>query len=47
MIHQAKPDKDNLEKGFWDALFEEDEAVWDARVSKFWAYEGAILLREI
>ena len=45
--HQSKPDKDNLEKGFLDALLEDDAAVWDGRVSKIWGYSGRILIRAI
>lgn len=44
---KGKPDKDNLEKAVLDALFEEDSAIWDGRVTKYWGYEGAILVREI
>lgn len=44
--HQQKPDKDNLEKGLLDAVFGEDCVVWDARVTKLWAREGAIEIRE-
>ncbi len=43
--HQAKPDKDNLEKGLLDALLSEDSGVYDNRVTKIWGYEGAILIR--
>ena len=35
--HQQKPDKDNLEKAFLDALCEDDSYVWDVRVSKYWS----------
>lgn len=34
--HQSKPDKDNLEKAFMDALLKRDQAVYDSRVTKFW-----------
>ena len=40
--HQQKPDKDNLEKGLLDAIFEEDCRVWDSRVSKRWGDQGEI-----
>ena len=40
--HQQKPDKDNLEKGLLDAIYGDDCVVWDARVTKLWAREGAI-----
>lgn len=42
--HQQKPDKDNLEKGFLDALCEKDQTIWDGRVSKYWAREGFITI---
>ena len=34
--HQVTPDKDNLEKGLLDALFTNDAAAWDGRVTKVW-----------
>ena len=41
--HQQKPDKDNLEKAFWDALLGEDSRIWHtASVEKRWAREGRI-----
>lgn len=45
--HRGKPDKDNLEKAVLDALFDDDAAIWDGRVTKYWGYEGAILVGEI
>jgi Holliday junction resolvase RusA-like endonuclease len=33
------PDLDNLIKAFKDSLFEQDNAVWDYRASKYW-YDG-------
>lgn len=42
--HRQKPDVDNLMKGLMDAVFHEDCAVWDARVSKYWGREGAIIV---
>ncbi len=48
--HRQKPDKDNLEKAFLDALYRNegnDKEVWDGRVTKVWADEGAIELYEI
>jgi Holliday junction resolvase RusA-like endonuclease len=44
---QQKPDKDNLEKAVLDALFKEDAAIWDGRVTKYWGTEGMIIVREI
>jgi Holliday junction resolvase RusA-like endonuclease len=32
--HLVRPDKDNLEKGFLDALFEEDSHIWSGWVEK-------------
>ena len=43
--HKQKPDKDNLEKAFLDALLGDDSAVWSGWVEKRWSYEGAIALR--
>ncbi len=40
--HQTKPDKDNLEKAFLDALCKDDSFIWDGRVSKFWSNDGCI-----
>lgn len=40
--HKSRPDKDNLEKALLDAVHEEDSHVWDSRVTKRWAVEGAI-----
>lgn len=45
MAHQQRPDKDNLEKGLLDAIYGEDCRVWDGRVTKLWAEEGAIEVR--
>jgi len=45
--HQQKPDKDNLEKAVLDALCEEDSYIWDGRVSKYWAYKGSIIIKNI
>jgi len=41
--HQQVPDKDNLEKGLLDALFSDDAAAWDGRVTKVWADKPAIV----
>jgi len=40
--HQQTPDKDNLEKALLDAIFDDDSNIWDGRVTKLWAREGAI-----
>lgn len=45
--HQAKPDRDNLEKAFLDALFDDDAAIWDGRTSKVWGDVGSIVVLPI
>lgn len=45
--HQQRPDKDNLEKAFLDALLEEDSHIWDGRVTKLWAETGHIILETV
>lgn len=45
--HLQTPDKDNLEKGFLDALFDEDKHIWTGSVSKWWSYEPYIIIKEI
>jgi Holliday junction resolvase RusA-like endonuclease len=45
--HQVTPDKDNLEKALLDAIFSNDAAIWDSRVSKRWAEAGAIEINVI
>lgn len=45
--HTNKPDKDNLEKGFLDALYKDDSGVWTGQVSKWWGEKGAIIIEEI
>lgn len=45
--HQQRPDKDNLEKALLDAVFPEDCRVWDSRITKVWADEGAIEIKPI
>lgn len=32
--HLVKPDCDNLLKGFWDCLLDNDSYIWDVRISK-------------
>lgn len=46
--HLAKPDKDNLEKGFLDAVYRgrDDAHVWNTASTKFWSYYGAILVAD-
>lgn len=45
--HTQKPDKDNLEKGFLDAIMTEDEQVWDGRVTKWWGEEDKIIIQAL
>ena len=42
--HQQKPDRDNLEKGLLDALFQDDAHVWDGRTTKRWGRTGRIII---
>jgi len=42
--HRLTPDKDNLEKALLDALFGDDRAAWDGRVSKIWTQHPAIIV---
>ena len=43
--HQAKPDIDNLGKALMDACLEEDQGVWDVRMTKRWAEQGGIEIK--
>lgn len=40
--HLQTPDKDNLEKGFLDAIFEDDKHIWSGWVEKRWSQEPKI-----
>lgn len=40
--HKQTPDKDNLEKGLLDALFEDDSFIWSGWVEKRWSHDGYI-----
>jgi Holliday junction resolvase RusA-like endonuclease len=42
--HRQKPDRDNLEKAVFDALWKKDSMIADGNTSKRWAYEGSILM---
>lgn len=42
--HKQKPDWDNLAKAFCDSFGIDDSHVWNARVTKFWGYQGAIII---
>ena len=45
--HQFRPDKDNLEKGLFDALFKEDSHIWHSEVIKMWGPRGLIIVEQI
>lgn len=40
--HLQKPDVDNMFKALMDAVFKDDSAVWDARITKIWGEKGQI-----
>lgn len=40
--HKNKPDIDNLAKGLFDALFEDDAHIWSVWMEKRWAQTGGI-----
>lgn len=42
--HFQRPDKDNLEKAFNDALFPEDSNVWCSMTKKIWGWNGEIIV---
>ena len=42
--HQQKPDVDNLAKALMDAVLDEDEGVWDIRITKVWGIDAAIII---
>ena len=45
--HKSKPDLSNLLKALEDAVMVDDSAVWHyASVSKFWSYEGWIVINK-
>lgn len=44
--HQQKPDADNLLKALMDAIYHDDCAVWDVRVTKLWGETGSIKIIE-
>ena len=45
MPHQATPDIDNLVKGFFDALYVQDQRIWKVTAEKLWSDEGSITIR--
>ena len=46
--HTGKPDKDNLEKGFLDAVYRgrDDAHVWNTASTKLWSAYPAILIAD-
>ena len=45
MPHKAKPDLDNLLKGLWDAIYDEDMYIWHTgEIMKIWGDEGKIII---
>lgn len=42
--HMPRPDRDNLEKAFLDAILEEDSGIWDGRITKVWGERGLIVI---
>lgn len=46
--HLSRPDSDNLEKAFFDALCPDaDSHIWGLEKLKLWGYQGAIAYQEI
>lgn len=45
MPHTQTPDADNLEKAYFDAVFDEDKHIWHVgRKMKIWGYGGKIII---
>lgn len=46
--HLGHPDKDNLEKGFFDAIyrFGDDGHIWNSASTKLWSAQGAIIIAD-
>jgi len=42
--HRDKPDLDNIEKGFYDALLKDDSGIYKNTTAKYWSYEGKIVI---
>lgn len=42
--HQQRPDLDNLLKGIWDGLLEEDSMQYDVHATKIWSPVPAIIV---
>jgi Holliday junction resolvase RusA-like endonuclease len=44
--HESKPDIDNLIKGIFDALLENDQVVWGVYAEKRWAEVPSITIKK-
>jgi len=42
--HLQTPDLDNMCKALIDAVYSQDSDVYDIRISKYWGYEGKIII---
>ena len=45
--HKQTPDLDNLCKAFWDCLADQDKHLWYVVLTKYWDYEGKIIVTKI
>jgi Holliday junction resolvase RusA-like endonuclease len=45
--HTVRPDGDNLAKGIFDSVFENDAHIWEVHYTKIWGVEAAIEIGEI
>lgn len=43
--HQQRPDLDNMLKGFFDSVCEEDSYIWNYYPEKIWGTEGKIIVK--
>ena len=43
--HQSRPDIDNLQKAFFDALCKEDSHIWSVFSEKYWGVKGKIIVK--
>jgi len=41
-LHRSKPDRDNIDKGILDAMFEEDAGIASGTIEKRWAENSRI-----
>jgi len=44
--HMQKPDWDNLGKAISDAIYKDDSGIYDIWITKFWGFEGKIIIEE-